>query len=334
MVFILVGLVVALVVVFLIGQSVGFIHSGTRSLESRTDYWRGAAAIIKDHPWVGTGPGTFGSIYPKYKTASTEEAQAVHNSFLQMWSDSGVLAFVAFALLWIIALRDSFQLARERVGDAAAMAVCGALAGWTVHGLVDFDLYVPGVAIPVFILLGAIQGLKELPRTDSVPPRRRENWLVGAICAVVLVAVVWTEGRSLAANLMHVHAQELVAINPPAALAIAKRAAELAPWNPRLRSGVGDLAMFAGNRDEAVAAYRDAIEDDPCRASTWWRLAKAKMSVHGVDVEVLQVLRKAVELNPTNQRYRQALVSAEESVRQSSPALLEFEPAKETGSSK
>ena len=298
------------------------------------DYWRGAVAIIKDHPWVGTGPGTFGSIYPKYKTAMTEEAQAVHNSYLQMWSDSGVLAFVAFALLWIVGVWDAFRLARQRIGDAAAMAICGALAGWAVHGLLDFDLYAPGVALPAFILLGIVQGLKELPRTDSVTPRRRENWLVGAICAFVLVAVLWTEGRALAADFLHSRAHELAAENPLEALDTAKEAADLVPWNARLRTTVGDMARLAGKPDEAIEAYRDAIQDDPFRASLWWRLAGAKKALHGTDAEVLELLRKAVALNPTNTRYSQALATAEESVRQSSPALLESEPAKETGSSK
>ena len=331
---VLIGLVVALAAIFLLGQHAGFLHFGTTSLESRMDYWRGAAAIARDHPWVGTGPGTFGSMYPKYKTAVTEEAQAVHNSYLQMWSDSGVLAFIAFALLWIVAARDSFRLARQRVGDAAAMAVCGALTGWSVHGLVDFDLYAPGVALPAFILLGAVQGLKELPRTDSVTPRRRENWFGGAICTAVLVAVLWTEGRALAADFLRARAQELAPTNPVQALEVAKRAADLVPWNSRFESGVGDLAFLAGKPDEAIVAYRDAIEDDPYRASGWWRLAEAKRAAHGIDAEALQLLRKAVELNPTNARYSRALAAAEESVRQSRPALLESGPAKEAGSSK
>jgi len=331
MAIVVVGLLVAVIGVLVLGQRGGSHRFSTSSLESRTDYWRGAISIIKDHPWVGTGPGTFGSIYPKYKTALTEEAQAVHNNYLQMWSDSGILAFVAFAALWTIAVRDSFRLARLRAGDAAAVAICGALVGWSVHGLVDFDLYAPGVALPAFILLGTVQGLKELPRTDSVPPRQRTNWVVGAVCAVVLVVVLWTESRALAASLHHGRAYEVADANPMAALDEATRAVALAPWNPRFQSSMGDCALRAGNTAEALAAYRHAVDDDPYRASLWWRLAMAKMGAQGVDVEALQLLRKAVELNPTNARYRQALTEAEESVRQSTRSLLESSPAKEAG---
>ena len=330
---VIVGLVMALIGVLVLRQRGGSFHFGTNSLEARTDYWRGAIAIIKDHPWAGTGPGTFGSVYPKYKTALTEEAQAVHNSFLQMWSDAGVLAFAAFAGLWFVAVRDSFRLARQRVGDVAAAALCGALVGWTAHGLVDFDLYVPGVALPAFIMLGMVQGLKELPETDSVTPRRRANWLVGGVCAVVVVAVLWIESRALAAALIHGRALQLEEVDPLAAFDEARHAAELAPWNPRLQSTVGDIAGRTGKTDEAFAAYRHAIQGDPYRASCWWRLAEAKKAAHGVDAEALQLLSKAVELNPTNARYSQALAAAKESVRQSHGSLLESSPAKEAGSS-
>jgi tetratricopeptide (TPR) repeat protein len=323
------GLVAILVAVFVLGQRSGLLHFGTESLAARMDYWRGAVAIVKDHPWVGTGPGTFGSIYPKYKTASTEEARAVHNDFLQMWSDSGALAFVAFTMLWLVAVRDAIRLTRRRRKDAASIAICGALAGWAVHGLVDFDVYVPGLALPIFVMLGAVQGLKELPRTDTVTPRRRANWLVGGACAIMLVAVLWIEGRALAASFAHAQAQDLQRENPWAALEKAKRATELAPWNPHYRLELGSVAFLAGQTDEAIAAYCDAVEGDPYRSSYWWQLATAKIAAHGVDGKVLQLLQRAVDLNPTNARYRQALAAAKESVRQSPGSLLQSHPAKE-----
>jgi len=105
------------------------------------DYWRGAIAIARDHPWLGTGPGTFGSIYPKYKIASTEEAQLVHNSYLQMWSDSGVIGFLTFALLWLVALRDAFHPGSPTLYDRrrSRCARLGRVGGAFV---MDFDLYI------------------------------------------------------------------------------------------------------------------------------------------------------------------------------------------------
>ncbi len=329
----IVALVLVLGVVVALARHGGLLHFGTGSLEARTDYWGGAVRIIKDHPWIGTGPGTFGSIYPMYKTALTEEAAAVHNNFLQMWSDSGVLAFVAFAALWIIAVRDAFRLARTRAGDVAAAAICGALVGWTVHGLVDFELYVPGVALPVFILLGTLQGLKELPKTDSVAPRRRANWFVAAGCVALVAAVLWIECRALAAAFEGEKARR-IGRTYTMAIEDNRQAVHLAPWNTQLQSSLGEAALRVGNLEEAFAAYRHAIETDPYRASGWWQLARVKMAAYGVDAEVVQLLRRAVELNPTSPRYSQALAAAKESVRQSTGTLLESAPTKEAESSK
>jgi predicted Zn-dependent protease len=144
-----------------------------------------------------------------------------------------------------------------------------------------------------------------------------------------LAAVLWVEGRALSANLAHAQAQDLGDVDPRAALEAAKRAAELAPWNPRYRSDLGSIAFLAGRVDEAIRAYSEARDRDRYRASLWWRLAEAEMAVHGVDGKVLQLLERAVELNPTNPRYHQAFAAAKESVRQSPGALLESGPAKE-----
>ncbi len=321
-----VGLAI-LLVVFAMANRGGLIGVGTRSLEARTDYWRGAVAIAKDHLWWGTGPGTFGSIYPKYKTATTEEAQLAHNNFLQMWCDSGIFAFIVFAALWLVALRDAFRLARQRTGDAAAVALCASLTGWVVHALVDFDLYVPGAALPAFLLLGAMQGLKELREISPVAPRGYSRWFLGALCAVVAGVVLWAEGREMAAGFANARARELGRLNAVGALAEARRAMALAPHDSRYDVAAGDLAAVLQRYEAAIEYYRQAIENDPFRATYHWRLARVEMAAHGVTAEALKELRWAAELNRTNARYRQDLTDAEESVRQSAPGLLQSAPA-------
>jgi O-antigen ligase len=316
---------VALAGVFVLAQRGGLIGLGTDSVSSRRDYWQGAIRIARDHPWLGTGPGSFGSIYPKYKTAASEEAQMVHNSFLQMWSDSGVAGFVIFALLWLVALRDAFHLARQRTHDAAAVAICAALAGWVVHSLVDFDLYVPGVAIPAFLLLGVLQGLKELPQVKPVVPRERSRLIVGAFCAAVIAAVFWTQGRSIAASFAHGHCDATRTEYPAAALADARRAIELAPHNSHYHAAAGDLAVLLQRFDEAIQHYEAAVDCDPYRASYHWRLAKVLAAAGGRHDQIIKQHRLAHQLNPTKELYRHDL---EEILRQPTADLLGSVPSK------
>lgn len=322
---VVVGLL-AVAAVFVMAQRGGLISLRTDSVTARGDYWRGAIAIARDFPWLGTGPGTFGSIYPKYKIAMTEEAQLVHNNFLQMWSDSGIGAFLVFALLWLVALRDAFALARQRVGDAAAIAICAALAGWTVHSLVDFDLYVPGLAMPAFLLLGTLQGLKDVPEAQTVRLRPHGRWVVAGACVAVVGSVWWLEGRTLLATFTHQQSHELQRVNPPAALAAAEQSIRYSPRNAHYHVAAGDLAVEVGKFDDAIRNYRAAIGCDPYRASYHWRLAQALAAMDHSD-EILEQLRLAEKLNPTNPRYREDRAAAEESVRQAQPVLLESAPA-------
>jgi tetratricopeptide (TPR) repeat protein len=246
-----------------------------------------------------------------------------------MWSDSGVAAFVAFALIWLVAIRDSFGLARQRYGDAAAIAICAALTGWVVHGLVDFDLYVPGVAIPAFLILGSLQGLKELPRVKAVTPPGAMKWVLAAACAALVAAVLVIQGRYLAANFLHGKVRELQADNPSAAWEAARRSVALAPRNASYQATAGDLAVNLGQFDDAVDYYSLAIDSDPYRASYHWRLARVLTARSGgATTKAVFQLQRAVALNPTNKRYREDLAAVEESVRQSPPNLLESVPAK------
>jgi len=310
-------LAVAVTAVILAGR-------GTASVDARRDYLHGAMAIARDHPWIGTGPGTFGSIYPKYKTAKTEEAQLVHNNYIEMWCDSGIAAFVIFAALWMGAARDMFRVASRRQGDVAATAICAALAGWMVHGLMDFDLYVPGIAYPAFVLLGAMQGLKEEPRPDVVDEHGRANWLVAGFCALVVVAVMLTQGREIAAGYAVARAYDLYSEDRGAALAELDHAIELVPKDAHYRALAGNMA---GNRlDEAIKYYRAATELDPYRSSHHWRLGLALWDAHRSAAEALASLRRASELNPTSSNYSKALARLEESVRQAHGDLLRSSP--------
>jgi len=301
---------VAMALVLAASLKVGLIHLGRSSLEARLDYWGGAVRIIRDYPWLGTGPGTFGSIYPKYKTALTEEAQLVHNNFLQMWSDSGVAAFVIFAALWAVGL---WEAARRRNAPLVA-----GLVAWTVHGLLDFDLYVPGIALPAFALLGVVHGLSR----SCQPTADGRRWLRVAAAAVVLAAVLWFEGRMYAASVAYRAAKTSVGENR---LRAAAATVNRAPLNPQYWATLGAAASQFKDDELAVESYGKAVDLDPMRAARYAHLARAYW-LAGKQALAVRALRQAVALNPTEQGYREDLKTIEESVRQGRGGLLQFWP--------
>jgi hypothetical protein len=71
-----------------------------QSLAVRLHYWQAAWAMIRDHPWLGVGPGNFGRSYPRYMvpTAINEKITDPHNFALEVWATAGVFAAAALFL--------------------------------------------------------------------------------------------------------------------------------------------------------------------------------------------------------------------------------------------
>ncbi|MFL6256028.1 MAG: O-antigen ligase family protein [Pyrinomonadaceae bacterium] len=124
----------------------------------RAHFWSGTLGIIRDHPWLGTGLGSFGSAYTRYDTANGQyRLEQAHNDYLQIFSDAGVvgglLALAFVILLFRAALRRMQTQDRFRRGVAlGALAGC---AGVLVHSFFDFTLHTTANAL-LFLVLAAL----------------------------------------------------------------------------------------------------------------------------------------------------------------------------------
>jgi O-antigen ligase len=103
------------------------------SAQGRWSYWQGATQLIAQHPWLGSGPGTFASSFQRVQSDGAY-ARYAHNLYLQMAAETGIFGVVAFlafvgSLLWL-AVRSRHSLARvSAIGGGALL----------LHGLIDFS---------------------------------------------------------------------------------------------------------------------------------------------------------------------------------------------------
>ncbi|MGA2863007.1 MAG: O-antigen ligase family protein [Verrucomicrobiota bacterium] len=93
----LVGGVLLLGLVGFFWHFAGFFRKGATSVSARMDYWQAAARIAKNHPLLGSGPGTFGISYQAIKRPESEPAKLTHNDYLQQACDSGLAGFLAYS---------------------------------------------------------------------------------------------------------------------------------------------------------------------------------------------------------------------------------------------
>jgi hypothetical protein len=82
------------------------------SLRYRLEYWRGAAAMAWDHPWLGCGPGNFQEYYTRYKAPQASETVAdPHNLFAET---AATIGWIGAAALFSFLALTSLQLWRPR----------------------------------------------------------------------------------------------------------------------------------------------------------------------------------------------------------------------------
>jgi len=155
-------LVVFIIAFFLLNFSFKSIFS-SHSFASRLMIWKSAFYIIKDHPIIGIGPGTFQKYYLDYQKFSPPYLDwAVpypHNIFLAFFSQTGVFGFISF--LWLIILFFKNTLLKNTPYFAY---ISGAMIYILSHGLVDTLYWKNDLCIMFWIILFCGIAKKEFKR--------------------------------------------------------------------------------------------------------------------------------------------------------------------------
>lgn len=130
---------------------------------SRLMLMKSAWLMIQDHPWLGTGLGTFRLLYPQYRFPE-ESATAggwVHNDYLQLWLEAGLPMLLL--MLWLVAWVgwQMWRALRERgaAADDAALERMGylaAIAAILLHALVNFLFFFSLVSLLVGLYLARL----------------------------------------------------------------------------------------------------------------------------------------------------------------------------------
>lgn len=135
----------------------------------RLEIYRSTLRLIAEHPWFGTGLGTFVWSFPIYRSSGLPifgVYDLAHSTPLELIADLGIPLAVVIGLCWIVILalllRGATRRRRDRVIPLAALSI--ALIG-LLHSMVDFSLQVPGYAIVAFAVVGA--GLAQSFRTSN-----------------------------------------------------------------------------------------------------------------------------------------------------------------------
>jgi len=129
----------------------------------RLELWHSSLSMLREHPWLGVGPGNFLEAYrTRYVLPSGWQEfnlEHPHNIYLDHWTRlgvPGVIAGVASQIAFWRAVRRQpkhFALSRR----ALPLGLAGGMAALLAHGLVDNTLFFPDLALAFFLTLALVQ---------------------------------------------------------------------------------------------------------------------------------------------------------------------------------
>ena len=106
---------------FVVGVAVGFaalsgsldravFSEATKSLRYRLEYWQATWEMIREHFWLGTGPGNFRDYYLHHKLPeSSEEISDPHNFILDVWANAGTLGLIGLLACVGLMVREAIK---------------------------------------------------------------------------------------------------------------------------------------------------------------------------------------------------------------------------------
>ncbi|HHS97589.1 MAG TPA: tetratricopeptide repeat protein [Chloroflexi bacterium] len=165
-------------------------NPGAGSDEVRLECWRVAFVVMRKHPLLGSGPGTFGQQLIRYRDPLRlrEEFAHAHSMYLTLTAEMGGLGLLAVGWLagaFLLALRRSDSPGHGFTLDRAGIA---GLAGWGVHGLVDSFLDKPTISLHAFLLAALVLTVRG---QVSHRPSLRRTLVLTLVSLALAGATLW-----------------------------------------------------------------------------------------------------------------------------------------------
>jgi O-antigen ligase len=133
----------------------------------RPALWRDGLSMLAEFPIIGSGVGTFESVFPGYRRFATQQAAYAHAHFdcLEVATEGGLVAMVL--VVWaMISFARRIGGGLRRAAGRRRLALAAVIAGIVsplLHGMVDFPLHIPGIAFLVLAMAGVALGLADQP---------------------------------------------------------------------------------------------------------------------------------------------------------------------------
>ena len=251
---------------------------------SRTEYWRVAAAAFIHHPVAGSGAGTYVREWYRERRIKAPVLDA-HSLYLETLAELGVVGLV----LLLTALAVPLVAARRVRSEPYVVGAFGAFVAFAAHASVDWDWELPAVTFAGIFCGGLLVVAARGEREALVLDRRPRGLLIALLLALMAFSFVGLVGNRASAAAIGAAAKR----DWRTSEVEAQRAERWAPWSADALALAADAANARGESARARALLRRAVRKDPQDFRLWARLAAVTTGA-----ERRGALRRVARLNP------------------------------------
>jgi O-Antigen ligase len=269
----------------------------------RYQFWQAAVDAGETEPLVGIGPGTYEYFWAREGSLPAFIRDA-HSLYLETFAELGIvgLALVlgVVAIPFVGGARGLFRLDPEqRALAAGALAACAAFAA---AAAIDWAWEL--TVLPVMFLL-LTSALIARPRSEDAEPAAPRATLAArvalpalAVAGIVAIGIPTTSANALRDSQADVRAEDL-----GAALGEARTAEDIEPYAaaPNLQQAL--VLELQGDLDGALAAAREATDQEPTNWRTWLVLSRLEAQADN-PAGAIEAYREARSLNPRSELFQ------------------------------
>ncbi|MFH0796528.1 MAG: O-antigen ligase family protein [Candidatus Omnitrophota bacterium] len=258
----------------------------------RFPLWQGSAAMLKEKPWSGFGPGTFLAGFQRFRPNSYYNFDVAaplsdhsHSEYLELGSECGVPVLLTFVIFLGVIFWMSFK--RRRLDYSRwpfSMGLLGGVAAILFDGFFSTNLRTFSVVSLFWFLLGICVSEPSLDvgrvkggEGKKINAKVRKAGISEAVWITVILggifsgAVLFQEIRGQVYYKRGIAARE--AENWSEAILNYRKAVQMDPANLQAFYKMAFVYASAGDAKNAIRVYHDILRVSPNFAKTYYNLA-------------------------------------------------------------
>lgn len=244
---------VCLLSFFIISKRSSF--SSLNSFGPRMQYLHSVGSLINEHPFAGNGFNTFQVANRRFIYFEDGYSSFAHNSYLQVWSESGIVGFLALLAIVYVVLKmggRAFNLCRHQ-GDRVLLAglLCG-VAAFAIHNIFSFTMLKPNISFfwwaQLAVICALIRNISAVGKKDAVDGgiQRQKvfQWTAAAFSLAAILLIIFLSARIYSGEVYYYKGIRMFRRgDTEAALNLFRKAKAINPLDGRFSSAIGQVCL-------------------------------------------------------------------------------------------